>query len=87
MTNAGEVSLLTRNPGVRGCAARGGWASFACVLTEILHHDVRIEPLPIWTRCGQRLDLQARSLGWRVLSLRAVVDDAQATWTGCDDVA
>lgn len=46
---------------------------------------VRIEPLPIWTRCGRRLDLQARSLGWRVLSLRAVVDDAQATWTSCDD--
>jgi hypothetical protein len=55
--------------------------------SEALRHDVRVEPLPIWTNCGRRLDLQARALGWQVLSLRAVIDDAQATWTGWDDGA
>lgn len=45
------------------------------------------EALPIWTQCGRRLDLQARSLGWQVLSLCAVIDDAQATWAGWDDGA
>ena len=55
--------------------------------SEALRQDIRVEPLPIWTQCGRRLDLQARSLGWQVLSLRAVVDDAQATWAGWDDGA
>lgn len=55
--------------------------------SEALLYDVRVEPLPIWTYCGRRLDLQARALGWQVLSLRAVVDDAQATWAGWDDGA
>ena len=53
--------------------------------SEMLQHDVRVEPLPIWTHCGRRLDLQAYALGWQVLSLRAVVDDAQANWAGWDD--
>jgi len=53
--------------------------------SETLRRDIRVEPLPIWTQCGRRFDLQARSLGWQVLSLRAVVDDAQANWTGWDD--
>lgn len=55
--------------------------------SEVLRHNVRVVPLPIWTYCGRRLDLQARALGWQVLSLRAVVDDAQATWAGWDDGA
>jgi len=53
--------------------------------SETLRRDIRVETLPIWTQCGRRLDLQARSLGWQVLSLRAVVDDAHANWTGWDD--
>ena len=55
--------------------------------SETQGDDIRVEPLPIWTLCGRRLDLQARSLGWQVLSLRAVIDDAQATWAGWDDGA
>lgn len=55
--------------------------------SEVLGHDVRVEPLPIWTYCGRRLDLQARALGWQVLSLRAVVDDAPASPGGWDDGA
>jgi len=31
---------------------------------ETLRQDIRVEPLPIWTQCGRRFDLQARSLGW-----------------------
>lgn len=54
---------------------------------ETLRQDIRVEPLPIWTQCGRRFDLQARSLGWQVLSLSAVIDDAQATWAGWDDGA
>lgn len=55
--------------------------------SEVLRHNVRVVPLPIWTYCGRCLDLQARALGWQVLCLRAVVDDAQATWAGWDDGA
>ena len=55
--------------------------------SEALRQDILIEALPIWTQCGRRLDLQARSLGWQVLSLCAVIDDAQATWAGWDDGA
>ena len=47
----------------------------------------RLEPLAIRDRQGRRLDLLARSLGWRLLSLRQVIDDAQATWSGCDDAS
>ncbi len=55
--------------------------------SEALRHDARVEPLPIWAHCGRRLDLQARTLTWQVLSLRAVVDDAHSTWAGWDDGA
>lgn len=55
--------------------------------SEALRQDIRVEALPIWTQCGRRLHLQARSLGWQVLSLCAVIDDAQATWAGWDDGA
>lgn len=54
---------------------------------EILDCGEVVEALPIWTHCGLRLDLQARCFGWQVLSLREVIDDAQATWSGCDDAA
>ena len=53
--------------------------------SEALMQDIRIEPLPIWTQCGRRIDLQARLLGWQVLSVREVVEDAQATWASWDD--
>jgi hypothetical protein len=46
-----------------------------------------LEPLEIRDRQGRRLDLLARSLSWRLLSLRQVIDDAQATWSGCDDAS
>ena len=54
---------------------------------EALMQGIRVEPLPIWTHCGRRLDLQARTIGWQVLSLCEVVEDAQATWNGWDDGA
>lgn len=43
--------------------------------------------LLVWAHCGLRLDLPARCFGWQLLSLREVIDDAQADWTGCDDAA
>ena len=46
-----------------------------------------LEPLAIWSHCGHRIDLEARCLGWQTLSLRAVIDNAQATWSGVDDAA
>lgn len=55
--------------------------------SEALRQYIRVEALPIWTQCVRRFDLQARSIGWQVLSLCAVVDDAQATWAGWDDGA
>ena len=54
---------------------------------EILDCGEVVEALPVWTHCGRRLDLQARCFGWQVLSLREVIDDAQANWTGRDDAA
>ena len=54
---------------------------------EILDCGEVVEALPVWTHCGRRLDLQARCFGGRVLSLREVIDDAQANWTGRDDAA
>ena len=29
-----------------------------------------LEPLPIWTHCGRRIDLEARCMGWQPLALR-----------------
>ena len=54
---------------------------------EIIEVGELLEPLPIWTHSGHRLDLLARTLGWRVLSLREVIDDVQATWNGQDAAA
>ena len=54
---------------------------------ECLDLGERLEPLLVWAHSGNRLDLLARTLGWRVLSLREVIDDAQATWNGQDDAA
>ena len=53
--------------------------------SELFADAERLEPLPIWTDCGRRVDLLARSIGWRVLGLREVIDDAQANWSGHDD--
>ncbi|WP_143592874.1 hypothetical protein [Synechococcus sp. 8F6] len=46
-----------------------------------------LQPLPIWTHCGRRIDLLACNLGWLTLSLREVIDDAEANWSGDDDAA
>lgn len=54
---------------------------------EILDCGEVVEALPVWTHCGRRLDLQARCFGWQVVSLREVIDDAQANWNGRDDAS
>ena len=55
--------------------------------SELLRCGPVLEALSIWTHCGLRLDLVARSIGWQTLSLREVIDDVQATWSGTDDAA
>ena len=55
--------------------------------SEALMQDIRIEPLPIWTHCGRRIDLEARCMGWQPLALRQAISDAEAVWNGTDDVA
>jgi hypothetical protein len=54
---------------------------------EILDCGEVVESLPVWTHCGRRQDLLARCRGWQVLSLREVIEDIQATWSGRDDAA
>lgn len=54
---------------------------------ELLLCGELVEPLPIRTQCGRRINLQARLVGWCVQGLREVIDDAQANWTGHDDAA
>ena len=54
---------------------------------ELLRCGPVQEALAIWTHCGRRLDLIASCIGWQTLSLREVVDDVQATWSGADDAA
>lgn len=46
-----------------------------------------VQPFAVWTNCGRRVDLMARTIGWQVLSLRQVVDDVEANWSGLDDAA
>lgn len=46
-----------------------------------------LEPLPIWTHCGRRIDLEARCMGWQPLALRRAISDAEAVWNGTDDEA
>jgi hypothetical protein len=46
-----------------------------------------LEPLPIWTHCGHRIDLEARCIGWQPLALRQAISDAEAVWNGTDDAA
>jgi hypothetical protein len=54
---------------------------------ELLPCGPTIEPLPIWTHCGRRIDLEARCIGWQPLGLRQAISDAQAVWNGADDAA
>lgn len=46
-----------------------------------------VRPFPVWTQCGRRIDLQARMIGWRPLSLWRVMEDAEATFGGFDEEA
>lgn len=55
--------------------------------SELLPYGPTIEPMPIWTHCGRRIDLEARCLGWLPLGLRHVISDAEASWNGTDDAA
>ena len=54
---------------------------------ELLPCGPTIEPMPIWTHCGRRIDLEARCFGWQPLSLRQAISDAEAVWNGTDDAA
>ena len=53
--------------------------------SDLFSYGEQLEPLPIWTNCGRRIDLLARSIGLKVLGLHEVIDDAQANWSGNDD--
>ena len=46
-----------------------------------------LEPFPIWTHCGRRVDLVARCRGWQPLALHQAIGDAEAFWNGTDDAA
>lgn len=54
---------------------------------ELLPCGPTIEPMPIWTNCGRRIDLEARCFGWLPLGLRHVISDADANWNGTDDAS
>ena len=54
---------------------------------ELLPCGATLEPLPIWTHCGRRIDLEARCIGWRPFGLRLAISDAEAVWNGTDDAA
>ncbi len=54
---------------------------------ELLPCGPSIEPLPIWTHCGRRIDLEARCFGWQPLGLRQASRDVEAVWNGTDDAA
>lgn len=54
---------------------------------ECLDVGERLQPLLVWSEGGRRLDLIARTFGWQVRSLCAVIDDVQATWNGQDAAA
>jgi hypothetical protein len=55
--------------------------------SELLPCGPTIEPLPIWTHCGRRIDLEARCFGWQPLGLRQAISDAESVWNGTDDAA
>lgn len=54
---------------------------------DIDHCGPTLRHLPIWTHCGQRIDLVACTLGLLTLGLREIIDDAELTWYGGDAAA
>ena len=54
---------------------------------DLFHCGPTIEPLPIWTGCGRRVELELRCLGWTTLAAWQQIRDPEAVWNGTDDAA